>query len=266
MAAVLFAAAWHRHRKLRWSVAAGLFAFQLLLAGVYEALPSSIFAIAAEGVPSIFKAMAGGSVNLFTPAGWLGFGYTHPLALVLVVAWTAAVADAAVAREVEDGTLELLASRPVDRRVILAARIAAWAAGLVVILAAGAAGTLLGTVLVDDLAAFDRLDVVLLVGALLPVLAVLAGAAFLASAVASTRARSNGVAVGFAVVSYLLNFAALLWEPLKPYAPLSVFHYLRPSEWVESGTAWGSAAALVVVGVGLMAAAHFVLQRRDIAP
>ncbi|MEN8113905.1 MAG: ABC transporter permease subunit [Actinomycetota bacterium] len=268
MFGVLLWSAWRRHRVLRWSLAVGLFLMGLLLAGTYQAfgtgfLPGGFFED--SSLTSMFDAFSGSSVNILTPEGWLGFGYVHPFTLTLLIAWTVAGAATAIAREVEDGTIEFLASRPVDRRVILGARILAWNFGMVALLAATYLGTATGIVFFDALADFPLGQALLFPLSLAPMLVLIGGVAFLASAASSTRSRVYGVTVGFAVASYFLNFASSLWDPLEPFAPLSPFHYVSPGEWALEGVQWGPAIVMVVIGLILMGIAMVVVDRRDFA-
>lgn len=259
---------WRRHRTLRWSLAAGTFLMGLLLAGTYQAfgtglIPQSVMDQFAE--LKVFRAFSGSTANLLTPEGWLGFGYVHPLTLTLSVAWIVSSAATAVAREVEDGTIEFLVSRPIDRRTLLGARMAAWAVGMGVVVMAAYLGTVAGIVFFETLSDFSPLRALYFPLSLGPLLVLIGGLAFLVSAASSTRTRVYGVAVGFTVGSYFLNFAAGLWDPLEPLGPVSPFHYVAPAEWALNGIEWLPALAMTAIGIALGAAALAVIDRRDIA-
>jgi ABC-2 type transport system permease protein len=268
MFGMLLWTAWRRHRTLRWSLAVGLFLMGLLLAGTFQAfgtgfLPDSFFED--SSLMNVFDAFAGSSVNILTPQGWLGFGYVHPFTLMLLVVWVVTSAAMAFAREVEDGTIEFLASRPVDRRVILAARMTAWSLGMVVLLAAAYLGTVAGIVFFDALTDFSPVTALLFPLSLVPMLVLIGGVAFLTSAASSTRSRVYSTAVGFTVGSYFLNFASSLWSPLEPVAPISLFHYVSPGEWALDGVQWTPAVIMLVLGLILLGFAMVVVDRRDIA-
>ena len=209
--------------------------------------------------------LLGGSSDLLTPEGWLGLGYTHPLTLVIMIIWVIAVASGAVAREVDEGTIEFLASRPVDRRIVLAMRVLLCVAGLLVLLGAAYLGTIVGTFFVADLRTFSRLAGLRLPAALLPLLVAIVGVSFLASVTTSRRSTATAIAIGFAIGSYFLNLAAILWPPLEPLAPLSVFHYLAPTEWLRHGIVWPDAAIPTSVGAIFLFIAHEAFHRRDLA-
>lgn len=268
MFGVLLRASWRRHRRLRWSLTLGLGLWELLLAVTYETFGTGSFSeamLSDTGLSRTFQAVSGSTLSILSPEGWLGFGWMHPLALVLMVVWVTACATTAVAREVEEGTIEFLASRPVDRRMMLGARITAWAGGMAMVLAGGTAGTVTGVFVFDSLTGFSLRATLLLPLAVTPMLVVIAGMGFLATAGASARSRVQGVVAGFTLVSYFLNFAAGLWDPIEPAGPLSLFHYVSPGEWARDGIQWGPALVLPAIGLVLMAMALVVVDRRDFA-
>jgi ABC-2 type transport system permease protein len=268
-ARVLILDAVSRHRRLLLTLAAGFFTFDLLIAGIYDSLLGSGIG-AALGVagdpPAAFRALAGGAANPFTPEGWLSFGFLHPIVLVLLIAWTVAVAAGAVAGEVENGTGEFLFTRPVARWQVLSIRTAMWLAGLLVLLGAGWFGSFAAMSYSDGLEDFGAAALARIALSILPPLAVIAGVSFVASCALSMRSKAVAVGTGFAVASYFLNFASLVWEPVEPLAPLSVFHYAEAAVWAVDGVAWGDFTLLMSIGVGLIVIAHLVLERRDIAP
>lgn len=268
MFGVLVRTAWRRHRTLRWSLAVSMFLMALLLAGTYQVfgtgfIPQSMMDSISE--MKVFEAFSGSSVNFLEPEGWLGFGYVHPITLTLLVAWILVGAAAAVAREVEDGTIEFLMSRPVDRRTVLGARYVAWLAGMLTILIAGYLGTLAGILFFDTLRDFSPAAALLFSASLVPMVVLIGGLGFLVSATVSTRGRVFGAVVGFTVGSYFLNFASGLWNPLEPIAPLSLFHYIAPAEWVLDGVDWVPAVLMTALGLLLLAGGMLIIDRRDIA-
>lgn len=258
-----------RYRRLLLLMATGFFTFDLLIAGIYDSLLGTGIgqALGAAGdSPSVFRALAGGAANPFTPEGWLSFGFLHPIVLVLVIAWTVAIAASSVAGEVETGTGEFLFTRPVPRWQVLSIRTAMWLTGLMALLGAGWIGSFVAMSYSEGLGEMGAGALTRIALSVLPPITVIAGVAFLASCSVSLRAKAIAIGTGFAVASYFLNFAALVWEPVESLAPLSVFHYAEAAVWAVNGVAWGDFALLVVIGLGMIALAHLVLHRRDIAP
>jgi ABC-2 type transport system permease protein len=262
-AEALFYAAWRQHRNLCLGLGLAFFLFELLVAGVYDTTLREAIALIFTGAQTPrFILAIGGSSDIFSPEGWLGLGYAHPLALIMLTTWTIGFGSNAIAGEVEDGTAEFLGSRPVDRSLVLAVRFFACGVGLALVLGVGYVATVVGTFIVKDLATFDRLRGLRLPLAVVPTLVAIAGVAFLGSTVSSTRGRANAIAITFAVGSYLLNFAAIMWDPVKPLAPLSIFHYLDPAKSIRVGITW-SEWIPALFGLILIVVAHEVFHRRD---
>ncbi|MDX1765863.1 MAG: ABC transporter permease subunit [Candidatus Saccharimonadales bacterium] len=263
----IFRASWAQHFKLWLGLVFGLFLFELLMAGIYESttgyLSGSVFG--PQELPDLFKAFTGGGSNMFEPLGWLGLGYTHPVPIILFISWTIVLSSAAIAKEVETGTGEMLFSRPVDRRLLLLARMMVWFTGLLLIIVAGILGTLAGKNLGGGLESISIGDTIELGAAILPLLFVVAGLGYFATALFSQRAKASAIATWFAVASYFLNFASYLWEPLKEWGQLSVFNHAVPAEWADNGVNWGPTGIMLVIGMALMAIGIIIVNSRDIA-
>ena len=103
--------------------------------------------------PALFSAFAGTrGANLFSPDNYIGFGFLHPLYLVLTLTVAISIGTAAVAGDIESGRVELLyTAGPVRRTTLLDARLGLWAVAQLAVVAAGVAGSWLGTRLTDDL-------------------------------------------------------------------------------------------------------------------
>ncbi|HZD22713.1 MAG TPA: hypothetical protein VE569_04840, partial [Acidimicrobiia bacterium] len=144
-------------------------------------------------------------------------------------------------------------------------RVAVWLVGLLVLLAAAWVAAYLGKSASDGLSGIGASELTLMAASMLPPLVVIGGVAFLASSGTSLISRAVGLATGFTVASYFLNFASLIWEPMEPLGPFSIFHYAEPAGWATKGVAWGDAVSLLVVGALLVVIAVVVVEGRDIA-
>jgi len=263
----IFRASFAQHFKLWLGLASGMFLFELLMAGIFESTTGYLSGTFFESqeLPDLMKAFTGGGANMFEPLGWLGLGYTHPVPIILLMAWSIIPSSSAIAKEVETGTGEMLFSRPVDRRKVLMARMAVWFSGLLLIIASGILGTLLGKTLGGGLEIISLGDVLELGSAVLPLLFVVAGLGFFATTVFSIRSKASAIATWFAVASYFLNFASYLWEPLKEWGRFSVFNHAVPAEWAEFGINWGPTGIMLIIGLALMTIGLIVVNNRDIA-
>jgi hypothetical protein len=154
------------------------------------------------------------------------FGFFHPVVL-LALAVGAALLASELARDVEDGLVDLLAARPVSRvifvaRSALAPAIAA-AVTIALMVAANRASTLL---YLPAGASAPRLVVFFWLAANLVAVTWSCGAIGLATAsVARKRATAAGSTALTCIALYLLNFAATWWAPARPFARLAPFHY-----------------------------------------
>lgn len=167
-----------------------------------------------------------------------------------------------VAGEEDDGTLETLASLPVSRRTVLLEKAGALAVGIGVL-----ALVLWGSIVVASLAigmdipplhAFYGALAMFLMGLEFGLVALALGAA------TGRRSLAVGGAGALAGLSYLLFIAGQLVDAFRPYLVLSPFH-----QALSEGPMGPSLPPIVlwmaVVGIGVLAAAVPVFDRRDLA-
>ena len=246
-------------------LAVGFALFELVVGLSYASVDQNAIRQLVDALPPALRALAG-SADIASPTGYAGSGYLHPVALAVQAAAAISMA-AAPAREAEDGTAELVLSRPIAPARWLAAHALAMATGLAVVVAGGYVGGLIAALTVDDLAPVEAGP---LAGALfagfLCFLAV-GGVALLAASLVRTGARAVGWAAGFLLVSYALDYLAHVWSIAAPLGPLSIFHYLDPpavlgrgSVGAEDIAALGGLAAITTL------AALVLIQRRDLTP
>jgi ABC-2 type transport system permease protein len=87
--------------------------------------------------------------------------------------------------------------------------------------------------------------------------------AVLISAHTSLRGRAVGLSVGIVILSFFVNFMALLIDELYGLRFLSPFHYFRAVE-VMAGDALSSLWVLVGLGAAAAATALFTFANRDV--
>ncbi len=92
----------------------------------------------------IFRALGGSAMDYSTLAMEVAF-WNHPLIILTVLGWAISRGSAAVAGEIERGTLDLVLSRPVSRAEYLASHVAVAVLGLVALAAALILGNLVGS-------------------------------------------------------------------------------------------------------------------------
>ncbi|MFJ6934419.1 ABC transporter permease subunit [Streptomyces sp. NPDC101132] len=246
-------------------------AFEALIVVVANALaPGELFSAGGKGPPSAYRAFSGssGDVSIATYPGLLGAGLTHPFWIAMQLTAIGSLAAAAVAADVESGTVELIMVRPVSRTRLLAERTAAL---LVVVLALNAAATFtvaVGVALSPDIHRAVPLRGVFAAGFMgLGFALCMIGPALAVSAAGRRRTQVIGATIVIGAVGFAVNFIALAWAPAAPMRFLSPFHYYAPGDALaEGGVLWPQFGILVAAGVLGLLSAHVVLHRRDLAP
>jgi ABC-2 type transport system permease protein len=263
----------YRRRRLLLALALGMFAFELLIIVVARTIPPEQMLGArfpGGAMPDWLKAFSGsgGSVTLASYPGLLGAGLVHPFWIAMQLTAVGSFAAAAVAADVEGGTIELLMVRPLSRARLLAERTVALCAASVLLNAAAGAAIAAGVALTPRL----RQAVPVAGGAAAAVLGLalalsIAGPVLAVSAAGRHRSQVIGAAIGLGAVGFAVNFLALAWQKVAFLRFVSPFHYYAPADALAAGTVpVGSLAVLLGVGVAGVAAAGWLLARRDLAP
>jgi beta-exotoxin I transport system permease protein len=214
--------------------------------------------------PPLIRAMIEQNMPGGSPAAVLSFGWNHPVAHALLTAVAITLAARAIAGEVESGAIELVMAQPLSRARYFAAHATL---ALCAISAAVAAG-LLGTVIGQRAYALDVFEAprlaALFLDALLLQLSIYA-LTLLASAFGREAGRAAIVGVLVAVVSFLVNTVATLWDKAAFAKPYSLHHYFEPREILVQGhLAMSSVLVLAAVATAAMAAAYARFARRDL--
>ncbi|MFH0751015.1 MAG: ABC transporter permease subunit [Chloroflexota bacterium] len=171
----------------------------------------------------------------------------------------------AIAGERQRGTLEVLLARPISRRRLYATVLATTLSFVVVALSANVAGVAAGAVAsgVADELRMDHLALAWLNAILL--FAALAALALAASASSDRLGPVLGLALGFTIVSYAVEFLAAIWPDIAGLRPWSLFAYFQPAEILAGEIEPGDLAVLAAVGVVAVAFGLWVFPRRDLA-
>jgi ABC-type transport system involved in multi-copper enzyme maturation permease subunit len=261
----VFSLAWERARIRIVVLALGFALFELVVGLSYASVDQNAIRQLVDALPPALRALAG-SADIATPTGYAGSGYLHPVALALPAAAAISMA-AAPAREAEDGTAELVLSRPLPPPRWLGAHALAMATGLAVVVAGGYLGGLVASEIVGDLAPVDPGPLALaLLGSYACFLAV-GGVALLVASLVRSGGRVVAWASGFVIVSYAVDYLAQVWSVAEPLGPLSVFRYLDPSAVLRTGSL-GAEDVAALGGLALVTtlAALVLVDRRDLTP
>ncbi|WP_406346750.1 ABC transporter permease subunit [Streptomyces sp. NBC_00648] len=115
----------HRRRRMLIALVIGMAVFEALIVVVANTIePGQLFSANGKGPPSAYRAFSGssGDVSLASYPGLLGAGLVHPFWIAMQLTAIGSLAAAAVAADVESGTIELLMVRPVSRHRLLVER------------------------------------------------------------------------------------------------------------------------------------------------
>jgi hypothetical protein len=143
----LYWLAQYRRRRMLLALTIGMVAFEALIIVITRTIPpEEMFAGSIRQPPSAFRAFSGsgGAVSLASYPGLLGAGLVHPFWIAMQLTVVGSFGAAAVAADVEAGTIELLMVRPVSRARLLAERTAALVTGSLVVTAAATAAVAAG--------------------------------------------------------------------------------------------------------------------------
>ncbi|SRR5581483_9586189 len=258
-----------------------------------------------KGPGKVSQAVMGGAdIQFDKPNDFLAVELLHPVVIILSALWAVGRSSAAIAGEIDRGTMELLLSQPVPRHRLVLAHLVVDALLIPAICLSVVAGTQFGLWLVGpfevDYSVLDKLPPLarLRVHPGPPVLAVsaarepwaalnltalifaLSGLGIAISSIGRSRWRAVGVAALVVVVMFVANVVGQLWDDAAFVRPATVFYYYQPQKvWLHAdwtadlGDAWAGGRPLarvnvlaVLFGVGAAgyAVALRVFTRRDL--
>lgn len=255
-----------RHRALIAALAALLSAFQILdIVVAYNLQQNAAYSQFADMVPAfIQEAMGGALVASFL--GAVAVGFVHPL-VMLSLSCGAIYLASEPAGEVEDGLVDLVVARPVPRRLIVSRSLAVHVIGTLLVVGAMFA-TSRATVLwltPDQSHVVSASRLAWLAFNLLAVVWSIGAAALALASRARERARAAGTIALAAVFLYLLQFGAAAWEPLRPFARLSPFHYYATMQTLTGQVTPTTHIAGLLTATALFVGIAYVLyERRDL--
>jgi ABC-2 type transport system permease protein len=263
----LIAAELRSRRRSLAGVGTGCFVALMALVGTYTFVGGQQgFAetFGAANASKLISAFAGSPpANVADPTNFVGFCFSHPILLLLVISVAVSSGAAAVATDVESGRAEMLFPAPISRTAVLAARVVAWLIAQAIVLGCAILGALTGIWLSADLSSVSPAVPLRLAIQLAGLLFFLGSAAFAVSACTRSRGTALGVAVGIAAASYTANLVALLWHPLHLLRHLTPFGYYNATA-AATGVHWLDVVVLVDGGVLLLLLSRWWLEARDL--
>ena len=221
--------------------------------------------------------MGGGDIRIEYTQDMMSVGFVHPLVLIILSIWAIGRASAAIAGEIDRGTMELLLAQPIRRSQVILAHLLVdlttipliclciWARQLARHLAGGPARTTIAPQLHVDPLRFlpGLLNVALLVLAI-------SGYTLLLSAAGRFRSKVLGLAIVITLVQFLINVIGQLWYAMNWLRPLTVFYHYQPQpmilhdDWASDLDVWQHLGVLLGVGVVGYLLAWWTFCKRDL--
>jgi ABC-2 type transport system permease protein len=263
---------WHSLRRVRnlvVGVGVLLGLFQIVMIFVARTLENSgQFSQLAALLPPFVRALLGPSMTAFLSfAGIVSLGYFEPAVLGAVIGVAMAVGTR-LTLEIESGFIDVILARPVARHWMVTRSVVVALVSVGVMIALMLVGTRSGLALLAPMTSvWPTRGLIVGLAVNLGLLGLCWSAIALAIA-AGSRRRGTAGAWGalLALVAFLTDYVARLWEPAKALARFSPFAYFSPLDLVMGGefpirSVW----VLLAMTIGGFAVAYVLFLRRDIA-
>lgn len=254
-----------KHRTALLLVVVGLAGFHFIITRIAPSPEETQrFGAMLSFLPStILQAVGLSDAMLVTTRGVIAFGYVHPFTILLLGLWTVRVTASGLAGEIGEGTMDLLATRPVSRPMLVASVALTAAAGIVAAAAAAWTGTAIG-VSTRTLGNVAPGDFVWAAASLALLFAGWAGFALAVSALRPRGGSAIGIVAGVMAVTFALDYVGRMYAPLRGVRWISPFTYFAPHQM--RGMALDSTGIVVLGGLALggLAVALLVFRRRDL--
>ena len=251
---------WHDQRRgvLGWSV--GLALTVLLMGGIWPSFSDMDINALLDQYPEAMKQIFN-VTDMGTGAGYLNAELFSIMLPAMFVIFAIARGARLVAGEEEDGTLDVLATLPVSRRLVLLQKAGALAIGVgvmaVVLFVATCAASVAFDLQIPVLHAANGALSMFLLGLEFGFIALALGAS------TGRRGLAVGVSAGIAGVSYLLFLMAQLVEGVRPLRVLSPI-YQATADGPLSPAVPPIAALMLVTGLVALAVSVALFDRRDL--
>lgn len=248
-----------------WSIGIGLFI--ALVFAIYPSFRDSSAQLdkSLQNIPAAARNLFTDTNDFLSPVGYLSSQCYFLLIPLLLSFLSIGLGSSILAREEQNGTLELLLARPVSRSRILLAKAAA---GTAILITVGLIIAVLGSILcriigfpgVKTVGVFYTtiicLDFALLFGAV----------AFAMTALGRVgRSGAIGTSAFLALIGYLFSSLDKTVTWLVWPARLLPFHYYHPADILQSGHfPYTDAAGMFIASLILLALALLAFRRRDI--
>lgn len=213
------------------------------------------------------NAVLGTDVGMSTGAEVpMGIAWSHPVVLALLWAHAIICCTRVPAGEVDRGTIDVLLGLPVSRWQVHLSETFVWLVSAACVLGLAVLGSRIGSQLAPEgmRVSVGRTGIVVFNLAL--IYAVVGAFAWLMSSFSDRRGRAVTAALIAVVVSFLINYLTIIWEPAKHISFLSILDYYRPVFSLRDGT-WPMRDVLILysLAAAFWIGAGVVFARRDLS-
>lgn len=219
----------------------------------------------AEYPKAIMNLLAGAAdVNFFTPEGFFSLEFLALWLPIIVYGFAVTFATAIVAKEIDDGTMDLLLAQPISRTTLVLSRFLV----LILYLLALTVVTLGSMRLLAPFYDATFKTSGLLVTSLLFLLFMLAisSCTLFFSVVLKERGRAIITSVSIFIASHLLNALAEFNDTLKELRFLSIFRYYNPYKALSTGEMpWRDLGIFLGITLVFLIASLLIFRRKDIS-
>jgi len=161
--------------------------------------------------------------------------WVHPTVLTILWAQEIVFCTRMPAGEIDRGTIDLLMSWPVSRRVLFLSDGILWAFSGAVLLCCGLVGHRLATWMARTQAQPPMQVLGMILANLYAVYLTVGGVAYLVSSLSNRRGMAMAVVFGLLLASFVQNFLAQFWPLADWLSPVGILSYYRPAEILTTG-------------------------------
>ncbi|MFA5866392.1 MAG: ABC transporter permease subunit [Actinomycetota bacterium] len=255
-----------KDRAISWpTVAVSVIAYVFIIVGIYPAFANNpAFAQIIKAYPKAMLSLLAGSsgVDMLSPEGFISLEFLQLWGMLIIAGFVMTTGASIVAREIDNHTMDLLLTQPIDRVEYLVARLVADITMMLGLVAVTMVSIWLGTKMFD----FPlKVDGILAVTVLISSLYLMIECFSLAMGTFMERGKAIIVSVSVLIGSHLLNSLGDFNDTIKDFRWLSLFNYYQPSEALRDGAVpWGPVLLFTGFALVFLTVAVVVFREKDI--